>query len=80
MGLKHEDWFNAECGISVQKFKGQENTIQMFMGTKPEILTCISTMTEQLLKKKIITVDELMMAVNAPMEMGRIKNLKKEGK
>lgn len=76
MGLKHEDWFNAECGISVQKFKGQENTIQMFMGTKPEILTCISTMTEQLLKKKIITVDELLMAVNAPIEMGRIKGEK----
>lgn len=76
MGLKHEDWFNAECGISVQKFKGQENTIQMFMGTKPEILTCISTMTEQLLKKKIVTVDELMMAVNAPIEMGRIKGEK----
>lgn len=72
MGLKHEDWFNAECGISVQKFKGQENTVQMYMGTKPEILTCISTMTEQLINRKIIRVDELMMAIEMPLEKIKI--------
>lgn len=76
MGLKHEDWFNTECVISIHKFKGQENTVQMYEGTKPEILTCLSTMTEQLIKQKIVTADELLRAINLPLE--RIKNIKED--
>lgn len=60
-------WFDAECGISVYKFKGQENTFQTFNGTKEQILTCLSTMTEQLLKLNIVSIDELLRAINLPI-------------
>lgn len=40
----------------------------MYKGNTAEILTCISTMIEQLLRNEIVTSDELLMAIKMPLD------------
>lgn len=72
MDYKQEDWTNAECEIHIIKIKGRDNTIQQYSGTTTELLVCISSMIEQLLRHGIITLKELFCAVKMPLD--KLKN------
>lgn len=71
-----EDWLNSEFEIRIWKESGRQNTTQMYQGSKAEILTCVSSMIEQLLSNGIVKSDELLMAIKLPLE--RLKNKEEE--
>lgn len=61
------EYINAEFGLSIVKKKGKTSTVQMYKFNEMfEVLVCISSMTEQLIRKGITNEDEIKMAV----EMG----------
>ena len=61
------DYIDAEFGLSIIKKKGKSNTMQMYKFSKKfEILVCIASMTEQLIKQGIATEETIKEAV----EMG----------
>lgn len=49
------NYINSEFGLSIIKKKGKMNTVQMYKFKENfEILICIATMTEQLIKEEDI--------------------------
>lgn len=62
-----EEYKNREFRIEIRKDKGKMNTLQTYEFSEYfELLVGIATMTEQLIKKQILTEEELKEAV----EMG----------
>ena len=67
MENKFLEYIDTEFGLSVIKKKGKESTVQMYKFNKSfEILVCIASMTEQLIKQGIATEKDIKDAV----EMG----------
>ena len=67
MKNKELEYMNAEFGLSIIKKKGKSNTVQMYKFNKRfEILLCVASMTEQLIKQGIVTEKDIKEAV----EMG----------
>ena len=67
--MKSEDleYINAEFGLSIIKKKGKSSTVQMYKFNKTfEVLVCVTSMTEQLIKQGIATKEDIREAV----EMG----------
>lgn len=67
--MKSEDleYINAEFGLSIIKKKGKSGTVQMYKFNKRfEVLVCVTSMTEQLIKQGIATKEDIKEAV----EMG----------
>ena len=67
--MKSEElnYMNAEFGLSIIKKKGKRNTVQMYKFNKRfEVLVCVASMTEQLIKQGIVTEEDIKEAV----EMG----------
>ena len=61
------NYINSEFGLSIIKKKGKMNTVQMYKFKEDfEILVCIATMTEQLIKEDVVTEEDIKEAV----EMG----------
>ena len=61
------EFVNAEFGLSIIKKKGKTGTVQMYKFNEPfEVLVCISSMTEQLIKQEVVTEEDIKEAV----EMG----------
>ena len=61
------EYIDTEFGLSIIKRKGKSNTVQMYKFNKPfEVLVCIASMTEQLIKQGIATEETIKEAV----EMG----------
>lgn len=61
------EYMNAEFGLSIIKKKGKTGTVQMYkFNERFEVLVCISSMTEQLIKQEVVTEEEIKEAV----EMG----------
>ena len=61
------EYMNAEFGLSIIKKKGKTGTVQMYkFSERFEVLVCISSMTEQLIKQGVVTEEEIKEAV----EMG----------
>ena len=61
------EFIDAEFGLSIIKKKGKIATVQMYKYNKPfEILVCIASMTEQLMKQGVATEEDIIEAV----EMG----------
>lgn len=70
MENKFLEYIDTEFGLSVIKKKGKESTVQMYKFNKSfEILVCIASMTEQLIKQKVATEQDIKEAV----EMGARK-------
>lgn len=64
------NYVDAEFGLSIIKKKGKSNTMQMYKFSQSfEILVCIASMTEQLIKQKVATEQDIKEAV----EMGARK-------
>ena len=67
--MKNEnlDFIDAEFGLSIIKKKGKTNTVQIYKFSQSfEVLVCIASMTEQLIKQGIATEKDIKEAV----EMG----------
>lgn len=61
------EFINAEFGLSIIKKKGKTGTVQMYKFNETfEVLVCISSMTEQLIKQGVATEEDIKEAV----EMG----------
>lgn len=61
------EFVNAEFGLSIIKKKGKTGTVQMYKFNETfEVLVCISSMTEQLIKQGVATEEDIKEAV----EMG----------
>lgn len=61
------EFIDAEFGLSIIKKKGKIATVQMYKYNKPfEILVCIASVTEQLIKQGVATEEDIKEAV----EMG----------
>ena len=61
------EYMNAEFGLSIIKKKGKTGTVQMYKFNKAfEVLVCVTSMTEQLIKQGIVTEEDIKEAV----EMG----------
>ena len=70
MENKFLEYIDTEFGLSVIKKKGKESTVQMYKFNQSfEILVCIASMTEQLIKQGIATEKDIKEAV----EMGARK-------
>lgn len=64
------NYIDAEFGLSIIKKKGRSNTVQLYkFNQKFEVLVCIASMTEQLIKQGIATEEEIKEAI----EMGANK-------
>lgn len=60
--MKNEflDYIDTEFGLSIIKKKGKTNTVQMYKFNQSfEVLVCIASMTEQLIKQKIATEKDI---------------------
>ena len=61
------EYINTEFGLSIIKKKGKKGTVQMYKFNEAfEVLICISSMTEQLIKQGVATEEDIKEAV----EMG----------
>ena len=70
MENKFLEYIDTEFGLSVIKKKGKESTVQMYKFNKSfEILVCIASMTERLIRQGIATEKDIKDAV----EMGARK-------
>ena len=70
--MKNEflDYIDTEFGLSIIKKKGKTNTLQMYKFSQSfELLVCIASMTERLIKQGIATEKDIKDAV----EMGARK-------
>lgn len=58
------EYIDTEFGLSIIKRKGKSNTVQMYKFNKPfEVLVCIASMTEQLIKQGIVTEKDIKEAI-----------------
>lgn len=69
-----EEWLEEEFILQVEKKKGRDRTLQKYIGSKEGLLTAIHSMIERLLSEKIVTVNEINIAINTAIEIANKNN------
>lgn len=63
-----QKWLDEEFELAIVKTKGRENTSQKYIGTKDGLCIAIATMTEQILRNKILTPDEFKESIKMALD------------